>query len=112
MAFDPSPELLSDKPSQMEQVRANALEAERYLKGIGNHKRLMILCALMDGELSVSELNAQIDLSQSALSQHLAVMRELGFLATRKDAQVVYYRVVDKKVSSLLAALYQTFCRE
>ena len=96
--------------SQMDQVRENAMEAERYLKGIGNHKRLMILFALMDGEMSVGELNAQIDLSQSALSQHLAVMRQLGFLETRKKAQVVYYRVVDKKVSSLLEALYQTFC--
>lgn len=97
--------------SEMELVRANALEAERYLKVIGNHKRLMILCALMDGELSVGELNAQIELSQSALSQHLAMMREQGFLATRKQAQVVYYRVVDEKVSGLLAALYEIFCK-
>jgi DNA-binding transcriptional ArsR family regulator len=103
--------MTSNPQSEMEQVRANALEAERYLKGIGNHKRLMILCVLMDRELSVGEINAQIDLSQSALSQHLAVMRELGFLATRKEAQVVYYRVVDDKVSSLLDALYQTFCQ-
>ena len=96
--------------AEIDQIRQNVLEAERYLKGMANQNRLLILCALMDGELSVSELNAQGDLSQSALSQHLAVMRELGFVATRKEAQVVYYRVLDDKVRSLLGALHQTFC--
>jgi len=96
--------------AEIAQIRENVLEAERYLKGMANQNRLLILCALMDRELSVSELNAQVDLSQSALSQHLAVMRELGFVATRKEAQVVYYRVQDGKVRSLLGALHQTFC--
>ena len=98
--------------AEIDQIRENVSEAERYLKGMANQNRLLILCALMDREVSVSELNAEVDLSQSALSQHLAMMRELGFVSTRKEAQVVYYRVCDDKVRSLLSALHQTFCSD
>jgi DNA-binding transcriptional ArsR family regulator len=98
--------------AEIDQIRKNVSEAERYLKGMANQNRLLILCALMDREVSVSELNAEVDLSQSALSQHLAMMRELGFVSTRKEAQVVYYRVCDDKVRNLLSALHQTFCSD
>lgn len=96
--------------AEIDKIRENVSLAERYLKGMANQNRLLILCALMDREVSVGELNAEVDLSQSALSQHLAVLRELGFVSTRKEAQIVYYRVCDDKVRGLLSSLHQIFC--
>ncbi len=96
----------------IQELQDNALEAERYLKVLANKNRLMILCTLMESELSVGELNQTIPLSQSALSQHLGRMRELGFVSTRKAGQVVFYRVSDDKVRQLLAAFYEVFCGE
>lgn len=96
----------------IQELQDNALEAERYLKVLANKNRLMILCTLMESELSVGELNQTIPLSQSALSQHLGRMRELGFVSTRKAGQVVFYRVSDDKVRQLLAAFYGVFCGE
>lgn len=91
-------------------MEANALRAESFLKLLANRNRMMILCVLMEGELSVSELNARIPLSQSALSQHLAALRAADMVATRRQAQTVYYHLKDRKVEVVLKALYQTFC--
>lgn len=96
----------------IKELQDNSLEAERYLKVLANKNRLMILCTLMESELSVGELNQTIPLSQSALSQHLGRMRELGFVSARKAGQVVFYRVSDDKVRQLLAAFYEVFCGE
>lgn len=98
------------KPTDIQSLAENAAEAERFLKELANSKRLMILCTLLDSELSVAELNKQIPLSQSALSQHLARLREGGFVATRKEAQVVYYRLQDERVEKILPVLYALFC--
>lgn len=98
------------KPTDIQSLAENAAEAERFLKELANSKRLMILCTLLDSELSVAELNKKIPLSQSALSQHLARLREGGFVATRKEAQVVYYRLQDERVEKILPVLYALFC--
>lgn len=94
----------------MEELLENAESAERFLKELANAKRLMVLCTLMEQEMSVAQLNEQIPLSQSALSQHLARLREAGFVRTRKEAQTVYYRLADERVRRLLPHFYEMFC--
>ncbi len=88
-------------------------EATRLLKVMANECRLLALCYLADaGEMSVGELTDRLGLSQSALSQHLARLREEGLVATRKEAQTVFYRVCDPKAEQVLALLHQIFCPE
>jgi len=88
----------------------SAANAAQLLKALANHRRLMMLCALADGERSVGELASEVGLGQSALSQHLARLRKLGILAARRDAQSVYYRVADPSAARLLETLAAIFC--
>lgn len=90
---------------------AKATEAAQMLKALSNEKRLMILCKLLEhGEMSVNALIAHVGLSQSALSQHLARMREERMVDTRREAQQIFYRVADLRVREILAALRNAFC--
>lgn len=91
---------------------ASAGAAARLLRALANERRLMILCQLTAGERSVSELIPHVGLSQSALSQHLAVLREEGVVATRREAQTIWYRIADPAALGVMAALAQTFCPE
>jgi ArsR family transcriptional regulator, virulence genes transcriptional regulator len=90
----------------------NAFDAEQFLKQLANGKRLMLLCVLLEGEQSVGELNAQIPISQSALSQHLARLREAGFVSTRRESQTIYYQLADPRVKTLIRDLYAMFCNK
>lgn len=96
--------------STAERMRAHAGDAARLLKTLGNEKRLMILCLLVDGERSVGDLNAQLDLSQSALSQHLAVLRTDGLVRTRRDAQTILYSLADGPSQQIIATLHDVYC--
>lgn len=88
-----------------------AAVAVSVLKSIAHEGRLLVLCYLSEaGELSVGELVDRIGLSQSALSQHLAKLRAEGLVATRKEAQTVFYRVADGKVLTLLGTLHDLYC--
>jgi ArsR family transcriptional regulator, virulence genes transcriptional regulator len=88
-----------------------ASEAAMMLKALSNEKRLMILCKLLEhGEMSVMTLNREVGLSQSALSQHLARMREENIVGTRRDAQQIFYHVSDPRVSKILATLKTVYC--
>lgn len=89
----------------------HAHEAARFLKVLANDSRLMVLCSLSDGELSVGELQQRVPLSQSALSQHLAVLRREGLVATRREAQMIHYRVVDPRVRELMPMVCNLFGR-
>ena len=91
-------------------MRSHAGDAVRLLKALGNEKRLMLLCMLVDGEQSVSELNSQLDLSQSALSQHLALLRADGLVHTRRDAQTIYYSLSEGPARQIIKALHGIFC--
>lgn len=91
-------------------MRANAAAASRLLKALANEQRLLVLCDLLEGERSVGELNRRIDLSQSALSQHLALLREDGLVATRREAQTIYYRLASPAVVAVLSALHGIYC--
>jgi ArsR family transcriptional regulator, virulence genes transcriptional regulator len=97
----------------LSQFAAQATDAVGMLKAMANECRLLVLCYLMEAEeLSVGELVDKVGLSQSALSQHLAKLREEGLVATRKEAQTVFYRVCDPKASKLIALLHDLFCPE
>jgi len=88
-----------------------ATEAASMLKALSNEKRLMILCKLLEhGEMSVNAMIAHVGLSQSALSQHLARMRDEKIVDTRRDAQQIFYRVADPRVQEILTTLKNTFC--
>tara|TARA_B110000908_G_C9968591_1_gene320083 strand:+ start:335 stop:640 length:306 start_codon:yes stop_codon:yes gene_type:complete len=88
----------------------NAEEVALVLKQLANKNRLMILCCLTDQELSVGQLNDQIPLSQSALSQHLAKLRDNQLVSTRRESQTVYYKVDNPKLQSLMKALHDNYC--
>lgn len=89
----------------------NAAEAARVLKLLANERRLVILCRLvMEGEMSVGPLAEAVELSQSALSQHLARMREEGLLASRREAQTVFYRIADPDIGRILKLLKEIYC--
>jgi DNA-binding transcriptional ArsR family regulator len=92
------------------ELRNHAGEASRLLKALANPARLMVLCTLADGELSVGKLNRTIPLSQSALSQHLAVLRRDGLVATRREAQTIFYSLVDGPASRLIERLHEIYC--
>ena len=89
---------------------ASAAEAAKLLRALGNERRLMILCQLTGGERPVGELLPLVGLSQSALSQHLAVLREEGVVATRRDGQMIWYRISDPAAIKVVATLAEIFC--
>jgi len=89
---------------------ANAGKAADLLRTLGNEKRLMILCQLGPGELQAGALQAPLGLSQSALSQHLAVLREAGIVSTRRDGQAIWYRIADPAAVQVIATLASIFC--
>lgn len=91
-------------------MRPHADEAAELLRALANEQRLMILCQLASGERSVSELNDNLPLSQSALSQHLAVLRESGIVKTRKEAQTVHYSLADGPAARVMATLHDIYC--
>lgn len=93
-----------------ERMRAHAGDAARLLKALGNDRRLLILCLLIEREMSVGEINAQVGLSQSALSQHLALLRAEGLVATRREAQTIHYSVAPGPVHALIATLHDIYC--
>ena len=93
-------------------LQAKAGEVADLLRTLANDRRLLILCKLVEvGEATVGSLAADVDLSQSALSQHLARMRDEGIVAFRRDAQTIWYRIADPRVETLLATLHRLYCQ-
>jgi len=93
-----------------EKLKENAEKAAKLLKSMSHPSRLMVLCHLMKGECPVSVLNQAVPLSQSALSQHLAGLRKADLVDTRRESQVIYYRLKSQAVSEVIEALYQIYC--
>ena len=92
---------------------ANALEVANVLRTLGNERRLMILCKLVEaGEMTVGGLVEAVGLSQSALSQHLAKMRDDNVVTFRRDSQTLWYRIADPRIEQLMAELHRLYCRE
>jgi DNA-binding transcriptional ArsR family regulator len=92
-------------------LKSQADVVATILKNMANKYRLLILCTLAEGELSVTELNTEIDLSQSALSQHLAKLRDAGLVSTRRESQTIFYHIEDVKVKAILKALHDNYCQ-
>ncbi len=95
----------------MAELQSRALRAAGLLKAMANPVRLMVLCQLAEGEKSVGELEKVADVSQSALSQHLALLRERGLVRNRRAGQSIFYSLDGPEAPALLAALYEVYCR-
>jgi DNA-binding transcriptional ArsR family regulator len=98
-------------PLDLTAMRKQSHNAARLMRSLANSQRLLILCALSQGELSVSELNDRVTLSQSALSQHLAVLRNEQLVSTRRESQTIYYALVNGPAVRVLQLLHEEFCR-
>lgn len=85
-------------------------QAARLLKAMASPNRLMLLCALADGEKSVAQLAEELDLRQPTVSQHLARLRADDLVATRRDAQMVFYRLADHTVRRVITVLHDAYC--
>lgn len=86
--------------------------ASRSLKAMSHPLRLKILCTLGEQEVSVQEIVEYVGTSQSNISQHLAILRDKGILASRKDANRVYYRVSDGRTLQLIGMMREVFCQQ
>ena len=91
-------------------MQQNASDAVNLLKGLANESRLMIMCVLSEGEVSVGQLNQRIELSQSALSQHLAVLRDQGLVQTRRESQTIFYSLADTAAMNIIELLHDVYC--
>jgi DNA-binding transcriptional ArsR family regulator len=98
------------EPINPNELVKNAEKAANLLKRMSHPSRLTVLCYLMKGEASVSVLNQTIPLSQSALSQHLAGLRQAGLVDTRREGQVIHYRLKSPAVSGIIETLYRIYC--
>ena len=91
-------------------LNAKAAEAARLLTALANKHRLAILCELIESERSVGALVEAVGLTQSALSQHLAKLRASGIVATRRDAQTIYYRLASAAAGRIMKPLADIYC--
>ena len=103
-ATAPAPEF------DLEAMHAHAGDAAQLLKALANENRLQVLCLLASGERSVGEINALLDLSQSALSQHLAVLRNDGLVNTRREGQTILYALADGPALRVIETLHGIYC--
>ena len=93
-----------------QEMQPHCVQAAGVLRALANEQRLMILCHLVPGPLSVGQLNERVPLSQSALSQHLAVLRKAGVVRTDRQSQTVYYSLTAGLVTRVLGVLHEEFC--
>lgn len=91
-------------------LQKHAAEAAVFLKALANEQRLQVLCCLLNGAKSVGQINEQISLSQSALSQHLSVLRGCGVVTTRRESQTIHYSLAPGPALNVMKVLYDTYC--
>lgn len=97
----------------LDSFEVNATEVANTLRVLANERRLMILCKLVEwGEANVTTLAEAVGLSQSALSQHLAKMRDEGIVTFRRESQTIWYRIADPRIEQLFATLHALYCRQ
>ena len=100
-------------PADLAKFQSRAALVADQLRALANERRLMILCRLAEhGEMRVGDLVSSVAVSQSALSQHLAVLRAEGLITFRREAQVFWYRIADPRVKRLLATLHDLYCQD
>lgn len=106
----PPPVMAANMKSKLIDKDEDILQASLAMKAIAHPLRLKILCVLADNELSVQEIVDNVGTSQSNISQHLAILRDKGVLATRKDANRVFYRIGDQRTLKLVGMMRDVFC--
>ena len=102
---------LIDAPAA-DSIEARAAEATAFLKALAHEGRLLILCHLIEGEKSVTELERLLSVRQSAVSQQLARLRLEGLVDNRREGKAIIYRIADRKAQRIVAALHEMFCEE
>ncbi len=106
-------DMLLTAPPGVDGMEGKAVEVAAVLGALANPRRLQILCALIEtGEANVGALVSHVGISQSALSQHLAKMRDEGILGFRRESQTLWYRIVDPRIEALMAELHRLYCRK
>ena len=95
----------------IEGMQRNADDAARMLRALANPQRLRVLCLLVGGEMSVGQINERVDLSQSALSQHLAVLRGERLVSTRREAQTINYALASGPAQVIIETLHGIYCK-
>jgi len=111
MAANPASAALQNRSlPKMAAVQEHVGDAAALLKALANDQRLLVLCSLLDGPLSVGEINERVELSQSALSQHLAVLRTARIVTTRRESQTIYYALAEGPALKVMEVLYEAFC--
>lgn len=108
--MEPAPVNTTELRLDPREMQKNARKAVTLLKGLANETRLMLMCVLCEGEHSVGALNERIPLSQSALSQHLAVLRQQGLVRTRREGQTIYYSLSESSALKVIQVLHDEFC--
>jgi ArsR family transcriptional regulator, virulence genes transcriptional regulator len=104
---------MTSRSMDLARFEAQAAVVANTLRALANERRLMILCRLVEwGEATVTSLADAVGLSQSALSQHLARMRDEGIVTFRRDAQTLWYRIADPRIEQLFATLHALFCQD
>lgn len=98
------------RPPAIESMKGHVADAAQLLKTLGNEQRLLILCNLLERPMTVGELNQSVELSQSALSQHLALLREAGLVETRREAQSIHYSLPSGPVTRVMALMQEIYC--
>ena len=102
----------SDAADRMRELQRDARRVAGLLKAMSNPARLIILCQLAEGERSVGELERAVGLSQSSISQHLAVLRAQAVVSGRRVGQTVLYSLASGEVAALMSTLHAVFCRQ
>lgn len=97
-------------PTDLAQMRAAASEASTVLRTLANEDRLLLLCQLSQGEMSVKELEETLAIRQPTLSQQLGVLRTENLVETRRDGKRIFYSVADQKILTILGVLYELYC--
>jgi DNA-binding transcriptional ArsR family regulator len=93
-------------------MQMGAAKAVPLLKVMAHEKRLIILCCLMDEEMAVGPLSEKVGLKQATLSQHLQVLRHMGYVSTRRDGQTIYYKLLNKEADRIINLLHELYCPE
>ncbi len=99
------------RADDLTKITEKARDAADFLKALAHESRLAILCILSQGERSVGELEVELELRQSTVSQQLARLRLEGLVATRRDGKSIYYSLADDDVQTILNAVYKVFCK-
>jgi DNA-binding transcriptional ArsR family regulator len=95
----------------IKQIEGKIEKASDFLKIFSNRSRLLVLCNLINGKKTVNDLTLLIGIKQSALSQHLALMRQDKIVSTERSGKFIYYEIMDPSVKKLIEVLYEKFCK-